>query len=224
MHIHLPKPLHGWREFLGEVGIIVVGILIALALEQVVQSARERTIAAEAREAVRAEVRENLWWLERTAQREPCTQARLAQIANIIELASRGRPFPVAYSIGLPGHAKITALRWTTSAQSGRASLFSSDEQRLLGNIYYSTEEFLRGQTDEEDIWSKLSFINGLDRFSSEDIHDLRILLASARYRDARERLDMLRAHQWADRLHLTADNPNGVEKIATRSSVDCPA
>ncbi len=26
MHFHLPKPLHGWREFVGEVGIIVVGV------------------------------------------------------------------------------------------------------------------------------------------------------------------------------------------------------
>ena len=30
MHFHLPKPLHGWREFVGEVGIIVIGVLIAL--------------------------------------------------------------------------------------------------------------------------------------------------------------------------------------------------
>ena len=36
MHFHLPKPLHGWREFAGEVGIIVLGVLMALALEQVV--------------------------------------------------------------------------------------------------------------------------------------------------------------------------------------------
>ena len=37
MHFHLPKPLHGWRAFAGEVGIIVVGVLIALAAEQVVE-------------------------------------------------------------------------------------------------------------------------------------------------------------------------------------------
>jgi len=30
MHFRLPKPLHGWREFAGEVGIIVIGVLIAL--------------------------------------------------------------------------------------------------------------------------------------------------------------------------------------------------
>lgn len=36
-HVHLPKPLHGWREFFGEVGIIVLGVLIALGAEQVIE-------------------------------------------------------------------------------------------------------------------------------------------------------------------------------------------
>jgi hypothetical protein len=38
MHFHLPKPLHGWRAFVGEVAIIVLGVLIALGAEQAVQS------------------------------------------------------------------------------------------------------------------------------------------------------------------------------------------
>lgn len=37
VHFHLPKPLHGWREFLGEEGIIVFGVLIALGAEQIVE-------------------------------------------------------------------------------------------------------------------------------------------------------------------------------------------
>jgi hypothetical protein len=37
-HFHIPKPLHGWREFAGEVGIIVLGVLIALGAEQLVAS------------------------------------------------------------------------------------------------------------------------------------------------------------------------------------------
>ncbi len=40
MHFHLPKPLHGWREFAGEVGIIVLGVLIALGAEQVIEDVR----------------------------------------------------------------------------------------------------------------------------------------------------------------------------------------
>lgn len=38
MHFHLPKPLHGWREFVGEVAIIVLGVVIALGAESAVQS------------------------------------------------------------------------------------------------------------------------------------------------------------------------------------------
>lgn len=62
MHFHLPKPLHGWREFAGEVGIIVLGVLIALGAEQVVESihwanqtrATERTLQDEIQDSVNA--------------------------------------------------------------------------------------------------------------------------------------------------------------------------
>ena len=38
MHVRLPKPLHGWRAFAGEVGIIVLGVLIALGFGQLVET------------------------------------------------------------------------------------------------------------------------------------------------------------------------------------------
>lgn len=40
MHFHLPQPLHGWREFAGKVGVTVLGLLIAIGLEQTVESIR----------------------------------------------------------------------------------------------------------------------------------------------------------------------------------------
>ena len=33
-HFQLPKPLHGWRALFGEVGVIVLGVLIALGAQQ----------------------------------------------------------------------------------------------------------------------------------------------------------------------------------------------
>lgn len=36
MHFHLPKPLHGLHEFIGEVRIIVLRVLIALGAEQTI--------------------------------------------------------------------------------------------------------------------------------------------------------------------------------------------
>jgi hypothetical protein len=51
MHVHRPKPLHGWREVSLEIGVIVVGILIAIGLEQTVEALhhshqREQLVAA----------------------------------------------------------------------------------------------------------------------------------------------------------------------------------
>ena len=52
MHFHLPKPLHGWREFAGEVGIIVIGVLIALAADQAIEAWQWREKVAPADEGV----------------------------------------------------------------------------------------------------------------------------------------------------------------------------
>lgn len=56
MHLHLPKPLHGWREFIGEVGIIVLGVLIALTFEQLVDAWQWREKIGRAEAAMRVEL------------------------------------------------------------------------------------------------------------------------------------------------------------------------
>ncbi|HZC37786.1 MAG TPA: hypothetical protein VE221_03825 [Sphingomicrobium sp.] len=222
MHLHLPKPLHGWREFFGEVGIIVLGVLIALGFGQLAQSLHDRASASEARDEVRAEVRENLWWVERREAHEPCVEKTLSELGDVLTRARNGQPAPLVVGVDLPSHSKITSLRWDANAQAGRASLFSGDEQRLLANVYYSTEEFWSSQSDEEAIWAKMGFIVGLRRFTALDVHDLAILLSEARYRDFRIMLAVERAHQWAAKLHLTAANSNSVENINVSAKPVC--
>jgi hypothetical protein len=103
MHFHLPKPLHGWRAFAGEVGIIVVGVLIALSAEQAVESWHWRSQAAEARSALRAEVgKDNLPQAYNRLAIAPCLTAKLDQLdaalaahvdrAQFITLAQNYRP------------------------------------------------------------------------------------------------------------------------------------
>jgi hypothetical protein len=210
MDIHLPKPIHGWRAFIGEVGVIVLGVLIALGSGQLAETIHERTIAAEARDAVRAEVRENIWWLEYRAKREPCIRRKLAQLDDLLARARRGEPTPLVHRIGVVPHAKITTLRWQANAQAGRASLFSGDEQRMLGNMYYTTDEFTQVQSQEEITWSKMRFIQDLQQFTPADVHDLSVFLAEAHYQNWIILLSIHRAHQWADKLGLTADNQTG--------------
>ena len=40
MAMRFPAPVHGWRAFAGEVGTIVLGVLLALGAQELVQSQR----------------------------------------------------------------------------------------------------------------------------------------------------------------------------------------
>jgi hypothetical protein len=59
MHFRLLKPLHGWRAFVGEVGIIVLGVLIALAAGQIIEIFHWREKAKAAEHAMRLELAED---------------------------------------------------------------------------------------------------------------------------------------------------------------------
>jgi hypothetical protein len=59
MHFHVPKPLHGWRAFAGEVGIIVIGVLIALGAEQVAENFHQRAELRDAEQAMTSELRDD---------------------------------------------------------------------------------------------------------------------------------------------------------------------
>jgi plasmid stability protein len=59
MDIHLPKPFHNWREFLKEYGIIVLGVLTALGLEQAIEAIHHHSEVQEAREALNREMAHN---------------------------------------------------------------------------------------------------------------------------------------------------------------------
>ena len=59
MRVRVPKPLHGWRAFAGEVGIIVLGVLIALGAGQVVDNWSWNEKVRRAENAMRIELSED---------------------------------------------------------------------------------------------------------------------------------------------------------------------
>lgn len=81
-HFHIPKPLHGWRAFAGEVGVIVLGVLIALTAEQLVQQWHESANDREAKQQMLLEMRDdNLPQAFARVAMAPCLDAELAAIS-----------------------------------------------------------------------------------------------------------------------------------------------
>ena len=59
MHFRLPKPLHGWREFIHEITIVVLGVLIALGANQMVENWAWSNKVRHAETAMRLELAED---------------------------------------------------------------------------------------------------------------------------------------------------------------------
>jgi len=102
MHIHKPKPLHGVREFLSEISVIVVGILIALSLEQTIESLHWRHKVQQAEVRLRADLAFDVTFAAQFEVLEPCAEAYLDRMrtdlvehdaAEIMRLYEFGPPF-----------------------------------------------------------------------------------------------------------------------------------
>jgi hypothetical protein len=59
MRFRLPTPLHGWRAFIGEVGVVVLGVLLALGAGQIAEYFHDRGELRDAEDAMTAELRDD---------------------------------------------------------------------------------------------------------------------------------------------------------------------
>ena len=149
MEVHLPKPLHGWREFVGEVGIIVLGVLIALGAEQVAEYLHQRAELREAENAMRSELRDdNLPQAYARAAVSGCYSEQLSAIENAVASGDRNQVH------NLSGAYKPLFRTWDEQAwQSAVASqiLIQSGSQRMIdwANAYVVIP-FLSKTTQEE--------------------------------------------------------------------------
>src|SRR5690348_17570928 len=99
MHFHLPKPLHGWREFAGEVGIIVIGVLIALGAEQMVETIHWQHVAAAGRASIADEIGVEYYAASELAITQPCIDSQLRSLEAAVLASGPYRPVPL-YSEG----------------------------------------------------------------------------------------------------------------------------
>jgi hypothetical protein len=168
MDIHKPKPWRGVREFLKEYAIIVVGVLTALAGEQAAQALRQRADAAEAQEAIRAEVVVDITRIEQRDFANDCVRARLDEIEKIVDAsAADGRIRGLSW-IGRPPRYGVESARWDAASQSGRVSLLPPEWQSQFGYLYTTLRYYYDMNNVEQQTWSRLDGLSGIDRLSPD--------------------------------------------------------
>jgi hypothetical protein len=156
MEIHRPKAAHSWREFLIEIGTIVIGILIALGLEQSVDAVHEHGLAREAKEAIDAEMQEDLNRVAYRLQQQPCIEARLDEITGLLADWKGGKAPPAGLAIGDPGDVALVDQRWQANLNSGRFSRQSPAEQAGQAGFYTRLAVLDETEKREHYVWSQL--------------------------------------------------------------------
>lgn len=185
MHFRLPKPLHGWRAFIGEVGIIVLGVLLALSAEQIVEELHWRGEVAEARRAMAVELSDSIGQSYERARLSPCIEHRLDDISAILREASRTNRLPPVGLIGRALHRTWVTSAWQTTIAGQTASHFSRHDLNQIGYIYDYVERASRGSDQELLAWIDLQSISGPGRLTSpEEIAQFLRDVERARARD----------------------------------------
>ncbi len=120
MDIHKPKPWHGWREFLAEISVVVLGIGIALAGEQAVEAFHwnERIQEAEAQMTKELTEDNGPQALARLAQ-SPCIAAQLDGLQKAL-IAERDASAPFR------GAAPVAPDFFTWDSDAYRQAMASS--------------------------------------------------------------------------------------------------
>lgn len=176
------RPIGGWRRFVGEVGEIILGVLIALALGAVASAIGWRLEVAQARRALSVELGELIGQGVERIGFSPCVERRLDELAQMVDAAASTGRLPRLGDIRAPSFRTWPHGVGVGIVNSGAAAHFDPEE---LGAISQMNEFFvLLGELNkrELDAWTKLYTLVGPGRtLLPDEATDLRRAIGEAR-------------------------------------------
>lgn len=181
----IPTPINGWRIFWGEVGIIVLGVLIALGAQQLVEAINWKREVAGFRDSIREEVNLDLGTYPYRARQKPCITARLDELQRWLDGWRDGRGEKLLGPIGMTTSHVIRTNVWDSRDPDTFAHM-PRDEKLEISFLY---SEFANNEVhrlDEREAWIQLASFDGARLLDHQDQIRLQGLIFRARLRDHR--------------------------------------
>jgi hypothetical protein len=169
MDIHKPKPWHGWREFLREYVIIVVGVLTALTAEAGVEWLHWRREVAIERAALRSEVRDNLQAAAFRQSEQACIDARMDQIAEVFRRHARGQPLGLKGPVARPPLWIAPTGSWDIAVAGQALGHMPQKEKLGFSNAFATFGTFRRLRSGEDEAWRRLALLDHPDLLDTND-------------------------------------------------------
>jgi len=148
MEIHSPdKPIHSKKEFLFHMLTVVLGILIALALDGIVTWAHHRVLVREARANIATELRNNKETIQKAVPEIQERQKQLRAIISTIDGIEKSRKVPkgkIGYSFA---SYELYSTAWKTASVSGAVTHMDYAQLKDYTDAYDLQQDFLSVQS-----------------------------------------------------------------------------
>jgi hypothetical protein len=155
MHVHPPKAVEGWKDFTKEIVIIVIGVLIALGFEQIVEEMHWHYKIEDAHRRLAVEDRQlYLTAIERVVM-APCIMGQYDRLRDrVLSSGDRLQPaplYPVQARMGFAGSSGAvirmsgrmpTPAVWDALHNDGTFLHIPAIEQRRLAILYRLIDAF----------------------------------------------------------------------------------
>ena len=148
--VRKPKPVHSWGDLVGEIGTIVLGVLIALAAEQGVQMLSWRHQVSDARQALRTELTDSAASAYAYRVIFKCNALSLDDLrTRLLKSGPAWKGRPVGYeSLFWPWDNSV----WQTAQASGTLAHMAPSEMNAFASAYSFLPKFLeRDATSQND-------------------------------------------------------------------------
>jgi len=216
----VPTPLHGWRTLLGEVGVIVLGVLVALGAQQLVQDWQMRGEVSAFRQTIDHEIAFNLYVYEVRTRQTSCVARQLDALDAWLAQARDGVAVPALQT------RKPVSLSVYRSAWDNRnANVFAHlpDKIRQKYAEFYDELENNSNQTVlEMEAWRVLDAYAEPGPIDLDDRRKIRSTLSTARSLNGMVDANVDVSRQIAGELDIHKLAPDGLADSIDRDLAKC--
>jgi hypothetical protein len=156
LDVHPPhSPTHTWKDFFIHIATIVIGLLIAVGLEQTVEYLHHRNQIAETREALRIEREQNRLHFalsnKEFHRQLAATQDNLTAMVYLQQhpgTPTANLPQPVVWHLF---SQSFNVSAWQTAQQSAVTTLMPTDEVRRDADFYHYIDRVIAAERSVSD-------------------------------------------------------------------------
>lgn len=174
----------GTRDFLREIAIVVIGVLVALMVNEIAELFHwhERVAGAQAR--ISSEMQHDRTAIVDRIGWQRCTGQALDQLDAVLKGAERDGRLPDIEVIPAPGFQPLSSATWSTAIVTGVVAHMPEDDAERYARYYAAIDRLAEGEWTLAQQWTTIDdAIHNPGPIGSEKVEALRTSLAQIRTR-----------------------------------------